>query len=93
MPADILRTAAAVRLFKDKLIMAPMVRSGTLPLRLTALDYGCDTVYSEEIIDRRIIKCKRVVNDVLGTIDFVEQGAQEKLEKDRGESLLVRGES
>ena len=46
------RTALAHSLFKDKLILAPMVRAGTLPLRLTALDYGCDTVFSEEVRPR-----------------------------------------
>ena len=64
--------AAASRLFAGKLILAPMVRAGTLPLRLTAIDYGCDTVFSEEIIDRKIARCSRVENKVLGTIDFVE---------------------
>ena len=43
------RTAKAKSLFEGKLILAPMVRAGTLPLRLTALDYGCDTVFSEEV--------------------------------------------
>ena len=29
-----------------------MVRAGTLPLRLLALQYGADTVYSEEIVTK-----------------------------------------
>ena len=33
--------------FRDKLILAPMVRVATLPMRLLALDYGADIVYSE----------------------------------------------
>lgn len=33
--------------FANKLILAPMVRIGTLPTRLLALDYGADIVYSE----------------------------------------------
>lgn len=33
--------------YANKLILAPMVRIGTLPLRLLALDYGADIVYSE----------------------------------------------
>ena len=48
-----------------------MVRCGTLPLRLLALRYGCDTVYSEEIVDKRLIQCRRIENKKLGTIDFV----------------------
>lgn len=46
----------------DKIILAPMVRINTLPMRLLALDYGADLVYSEEIIDHKLIKCKRIVN-------------------------------
>jgi len=49
-----------------------MVRIGKLPTRLLALKYGADLVYSEEIIDIRFIQCKRVVNNELSTIDFIE---------------------
>ncbi|KAJ3124200.1 tRNA-dihydrouridine(20) synthase [NAD(P)+]-like [Nowakowskiella sp. JEL0407] len=48
-----------------------MVRVGTLPMRLLALRYGADLVYSPEIIDRRLICCKRVENEKLGTVDYV----------------------
>ncbi|KAJ8038905.1 tRNA-dihydrouridine(20) synthase [NAD(P)+]-like [Holothuria leucospilota] len=58
--------------YADKLILAPMVRIGTLPTRLLALDYGADIVYCEEIIDHKLIKCRRVENDILNTVDFVE---------------------
>ena len=33
--------------YSNKNILAPMVRIGTLPTRLLALDYGADLVYSE----------------------------------------------
>lgn len=33
--------------FNNKMILAPMVRVGTLPMRLLALDYGADIVYCE----------------------------------------------
>ena len=33
--------------YRDKMILAPMVRVGTLPMRLLALDYGADIVYCE----------------------------------------------
>lgn len=33
--------------FRGKKILAPMVRVGTLPMRLLALDYGADIVYCE----------------------------------------------
>ena len=52
-----------------------MVRAGTLPLRLLALSYGADTVWGEEIVDRRIIGAQRIENTLLGTIDYVSAGA------------------
>ena len=33
--------------YKEKVILAPMVRVGTLPMRLLALKYGADIVYAE----------------------------------------------
>ncbi|XP_059713113.1 tRNA-dihydrouridine(20) synthase [NAD(P)+]-like isoform X1 [Haemorhous mexicanus] len=57
--------------FKGKKILAPMVRVGTLPMRLLALDYGADIVYCEELIDIKMLQCKRVINEVLETVDFV----------------------
>ena len=62
----------AERLFRGTNILAPMVRAGTIPLRLLALEYGADTVFTEEIIDFGIMKTTRLVNDVLGTVDYVE---------------------
>ncbi|XP_069860846.1 tRNA-dihydrouridine(20) synthase [NAD(P)+]-like isoform X2 [Dipodomys merriami] len=57
--------------YHNKVILAPMVRVGTLPMRLLALDYGADIVYCEELIDLKMLQCKRVVNEVLNTVDFV----------------------
>lgn len=58
--------------YRNKLILAPMVRVGTLPMRLLALEYGADLVYSEEIIDWKMMKCYRKENPVLETVDFVD---------------------
>ena len=58
--------------YADKLILAPMVRMGTLPFRLLCLYYGADIVFTEEIVDHKLIKCRRVINPVLSTIDFVD---------------------
>lgn len=33
--------------YSRKVILAPMVRVGTLPMRLLALDFGADIVYTE----------------------------------------------
>ncbi|KAM4734875.1 tRNA-dihydrouridine(20) synthase [NAD(P)+]-like isoform 3-T3 [Anableps anableps] len=57
--------------FRDVTALAPMVRVGTLPMRLLALDYGADVVYCEELIDIKMAQCQRIVNDVLETVDFV----------------------
>ncbi|TSM52249.1 E3 ubiquitin-protein ligase AMFR [Bagarius yarrelli] len=57
--------------FYNKIILAPMVRVGTLPMRLLALDYGADIVYCEELIDLKMVQCERVVNNVLETVDFI----------------------
>ncbi|XP_071450145.1 tRNA-dihydrouridine(20) synthase [NAD(P)+]-like [Hetaerina americana] len=59
--------------YRNKVILAPMVRAGTLPLRLLSLDYGADIVYCEELIDWKLIRSARKVNDALGTVDFVDQ--------------------
>jgi len=58
--------------YRNKVVLAPMVRVGTLPMRLTALRYGADIVYSEELIALRLRKLKRVVNKARNTVDFVE---------------------
>ena len=51
--------AAATRLtYANKLVLAPMVRIGTLPSRLLALKYGADIVYSDEIIDYKMVLCR-----------------------------------
>lgn len=45
---------------------------GTLPFRALALRYGADTVFTEEVIDRRIVNAVRTENRVLETVDYVE---------------------
>lgn len=45
-----------------------MVRIGTLPMRLLALDYGADLVYCEELIDFKLVKAKRKVNGIIHNI-------------------------
>ncbi|XP_057692253.1 tRNA-dihydrouridine(20) synthase [NAD(P)+]-like isoform X3 [Corythoichthys intestinalis] len=57
--------------FANITALAPMVRVGTLPMRLLALDYGADVVYCEELIDIKMAQCHRLENEVLQTVDFV----------------------
>ncbi|EGC34504.1 hypothetical protein DICPUDRAFT_34883 [Dictyostelium purpureum] len=59
--------------YYNKKIMAPMVRVSTYPMRILAQRYGCDIVYSEELIDFKVKSSHRVVNEKLNTIDFVQK--------------------
>lgn len=63
----------ANELFQDKEILAPMVRASSIPLRSLALSYGCDLVYTEEIVDRAITSTDRMYNEKLKTIDYVKK--------------------
>ncbi|XP_021631376.1 tRNA-dihydrouridine(20) synthase [NAD(P)+]-like isoform X1 [Manihot esculenta] len=67
--------------YQNKLVLAPMVRvcrfmQGTLPFRLLAAEYGADITYGEEIIDHKMVKCERKVNEYIGCTDFVEKGTE-----------------
>ncbi|RVE49827.1 hypothetical protein evm_005557 [Chilo suppressalis] len=59
--------------YENKIILAPMVRIGTLPMRLLALRYGADIVYTEELIDWKFLRSKRRYNSILRTVDYVDQ--------------------
>jgi tRNA-dihydrouridine synthase 2 len=59
--------------------LAPMVRASTTPLRVLALQYGADSVYTEELIDRSIGNTLRVdhtLDSTMGTIDYVKDMSQ-----------------
>ncbi|XP_076648716.1 dihydrouridine synthase 2 [Halictus rubicundus] len=74
MEEDIVTMPERKRLnYENKIILAPMVRIGTLPMRLLALDYGADIVYTEELIDWKLLRSFRRVNDVLGTVDYIDK--------------------
>jgi tRNA-dihydrouridine synthase 2 len=84
----------ANELFQNSEILAPMVRASSTPLRLLALSYGADLVYTEEIIDRAITATERVVNHELHTIDYVKKlstfsAKQQRKMKQRNESTPV----
>lgn len=63
--------------YRGKHILAPMVRVGGLPFRMLAAEYGADITYGEEIVDHKMLRCERVVNDALGTVDYVEKASKE----------------
>ena len=50
--------------------LAPMVRLGTLPLRLLALERGAALVYSEEIVDTKLAQATRTVHAQTGTVEW-----------------------
>ncbi|GAA5988066.1 hypothetical protein JCM11641_007918 [Rhodosporidiobolus odoratus] len=52
--------------------LAPMVRIGTLPVRLLALEYGAELVWGPEIVDKAIIGAQRVVNEKTGVISYMK---------------------
>lgn len=54
-----------------KMFLAPMVRVGTLPMRLLALEYGADLVWSPELVDKMLLRTRRIFNHHIGTIDYV----------------------
>lgn len=62
--------------YTNKLCLAPMVRSGELPMRLLALKYGADLVWSPELVDKKVIQSKRIVNQDLNTIDYISENHQ-----------------
>ena len=51
-------------------ILAPMVRIGTLPTRLLCLEEGADLVYTEEIIDHRLMDCQKFDYGKNGLVEF-----------------------
>lgn len=52
--------------------LAPMVRIGTLPMRLLSLEYGASIVWGPEIVDKAIIGSTRTVNSKTGVISFMK---------------------
>lgn len=54
--------ACGILSYANKLILAPMLRAGTLPMRLLALEYGADIVYCEELIDWKLLRSVRREN-------------------------------
>ncbi|CUM48958.1 unnamed protein product [Debaryomyces fabryi] len=81
--------------YGGKLALAPMVRSGEIPTRLMALRYGADLVWTPEIVDKKLIKCQRVQNDDLGTVDFLDPNKKLVFrtcpEKERGKLIFQIG--
>ena len=59
--------------FKDTVILAPMVRVGTFPMRLLAAKYGADLVFNQELIDHKVIRFIRKKNIKYSSVDFIDK--------------------
>ena len=59
--------------FAGVMVLAPMVRVGTLPLRLLALENGADLVWTEEMVAKKVAPCERIENLRLGTVEFYDK--------------------
>ena len=58
--------------YQGRNILAPMVRTGSLPFRLLALQYGADIVYSEEVVAKGLLKCERYFDDTTKAWNYVD---------------------
>lgn len=80
--------------YRQKIVLAPMVRSGELPSRLLALKYGADLVWGPETIDKALIGTTRHINPITKTVDFTRissNGAKNpSLNPDQRESVIYR---
>ncbi|KAJ5520499.1 Aldolase-type TIM barrel [Penicillium fimorum] len=77
--------------YRNKIVLAPMVRSGELPSRLLALKYGADLVWGPETVDRSMIGAERRVNPRNGTIEFTRMPSNGgRPNKPVKESILYR---
>ncbi|WWC73693.1 uncharacterized protein I206_107665 [Kwoniella pini CBS 10737] len=62
MPIEYPKTYENELNYREKLVLAPMVRTGTLPMRLLSLYYGAGLVWSPEVVDKAIIGAERTVD-------------------------------
>ncbi|KCV72574.1 hypothetical protein H696_00165 [Fonticula alba] len=88
--------ADATSLYRGMNILAPMVRSGTLPMRILALQYGADRVYGEELVDHSMLRTVRVENHALGTVDYVDSTGKvifQTCARERGRVIFQIGTS
>jgi tRNA-dihydrouridine synthase 2 len=66
--------------YRGKVVLAPMVRSGELPSRLLALQYGADLVWGPETVDRSMIGTTRKINPRTSCIEWTRPPSNVPLE-------------
>lgn len=78
--------------YRNKIVLAPMVRSGELPSRLLALQYGADLVWGPETVDKSMIGTTKRFNAITSTLDFtrVPSNASRVPPPVQRESLIYR---
>ena len=78
--------------YRGKIVLAPMVRSGELPSRLTALKYGADLVWGPETVDKSMIGTTKTLNPITSTIDFTRLSSNTSRSQPpiRKENLIYR---
>lgn len=76
--------------YRGKVVLAPMVRSGELPSRLLALQYGADLVWGPETIDQSMIGTTRSVNPRTGCIEWSRVPSNMNLAADAKPSIIYR---
>ena len=73
-----------------------MVRIGTLPFRKLCLSHGADIIFTEEIIDKKLIGCQKIYNEELKTNDYIYKDGTLALrihEEERNNLILQIGTS
>ena len=55
----------------ESLFLSPMVRINTLPFRLLCLELGCDYIFTEEIISKKLRNSKKIFNKEINTYDYI----------------------
>ncbi|KAI9802430.1 MAG: hypothetical protein M1825_002814 [Sarcosagium campestre] len=78
--------------YRNKVVLAPMVRSGELPTRLLALKYGADLVWGPETIDQALIGTTRRINPHNGSAEFsrLPSNGSRKPTSEQKESIIYR---
>ncbi|KAJ9097185.1 hypothetical protein QFC21_004854 [Naganishia friedmannii] len=79
-PIEVMKTYQKELDYENKLVLAPMVRTGSFgdqQQRLLSLHYGAGLVWGPEIVDKAIIGAERIV-DRNGVITYTKKGGDGK---------------
>ncbi|PHH62010.1 hypothetical protein CDD81_7634 [Ophiocordyceps australis] len=78
--------------YRGKVVLAPMVRTGELPIRLLALQHGADLVWGPETVDRAMIGSSRRFDEETKTVEWYRMStrAQKDADMDAPETTVFR---